>query len=51
MPCIVPGSELEPQAKSPWYLFNDFLVKNIEAEEVFSFKGSWKVGITRLLFQ
>jgi len=26
-------------------------VKNIEAEEVFSFKGSWKVGITRLLFQ
>ncbi|GAB5593792.1 poly(A)-specific ribonuclease [Umbelopsis nana] len=39
----VPGSELEPQAKSPWYLFNDFLVKNIEAEEVFSFKGSWKI--------
>ena len=42
---IVPSSELEASAKSPWYLFNDFLVKNIDAEEVFSFKGSWKVRI------
>ncbi|CAO3669082.1 unnamed protein product [Umbelopsis vinacea] len=39
----IPSSELEASAKSPWYLFNDFLVKNIDAEEVFSFKGSWKI--------
>lgn len=27
---------------TPWYLFNDFLVRKIRPEEVFSFKGSWK---------
>lgn len=40
----VPTTELEGSENSPWYLFNDFLVKNIEADEVFSFKGSWKVS-------
>jgi hypothetical protein len=40
----VPTTELEGSETSPWYLFNDFLVKNIEADEVFSFKGSWKVS-------
>ncbi|KAI9283728.1 ubiquitin carboxyl-terminal hydrolase-domain-containing protein [Umbelopsis sp. AD052] len=39
----IPTAELEGSEKSPWYLFNDFLVKNIEADEVFSFKGSWKI--------
>ncbi|KAI8355181.1 ubiquitin carboxyl-terminal hydrolase-domain-containing protein [Blakeslea trispora] len=27
---------------SAWYLFNDFLVRKIRPEEVFSFKGTWK---------
>ncbi|KAJ2956748.1 hypothetical protein NQZ79_g7424 [Umbelopsis isabellina] len=39
----IPKSELEGEETSPWYLFNDFLVKNIEPEEVFSFKGTWKI--------
>jgi PAB-dependent poly(A)-specific ribonuclease subunit 2 len=33
---------LESDAKTPWYLFNDFLVRKIRHEEVFSFKGNWK---------
>lgn len=33
---------MEPDAKTPWYLFNDFLVRKIRPEEVFSFKGNWK---------
>lgn len=39
---IVPESELDPETKTPWYLFNDFLVRKIRPEEVFSFKGTWK---------
>ncbi|KAI7904509.1 ubiquitin carboxyl-terminal hydrolase-domain-containing protein [Cokeromyces recurvatus] len=35
-------AELEPEANSPWYLFNDFLVRRIRQEEVFSYKGTWK---------
>ncbi|KAG2231202.1 hypothetical protein INT48_005923 [Thamnidium elegans] len=38
----IPESELEPEAKTPWYLFNDFLVRKIRPEEVYSFKGNWK---------
>ncbi|KAI9273600.1 ubiquitin carboxyl-terminal hydrolase-domain-containing protein [Sporodiniella umbellata] len=38
----VPESDLEPDAKTPWYLFNDFLVHKIRPEEVLSFKGTWK---------
>ncbi|KAI9313283.1 ubiquitin carboxyl-terminal hydrolase-domain-containing protein [Dichotomocladium elegans] len=38
----VPGAESEEGDKSPWYVFNDFLVRRIRQEEVFSFKGSWK---------
>ncbi|KAI8997062.1 ubiquitin carboxyl-terminal hydrolase-domain-containing protein [Pilobolus umbonatus] len=54
----IPSSELESDAKTPWYLFNDFLVHKIRPEEVFSFKGNWKtpavlqytrVGLDRLL--
>lgn len=33
---------MESSADSHWYLFNDFLVRKIRNEEVFSFKGSWK---------
>ncbi|KIY66064.1 hypothetical protein CYLTODRAFT_455741 [Cylindrobasidium torrendii FP15055 ss-10] len=28
---------------SPWYLFNDFVVRNITEEEALSFPGKWKV--------
>ncbi|ORX47159.1 hypothetical protein DM01DRAFT_1293001 [Hesseltinella vesiculosa] len=37
------GLSEEEMAKSPWFVFNDFLVKRIRPEEVFSYKGTWKV--------
>ncbi|RUS20975.1 hypothetical protein BC937DRAFT_93946 [Endogone sp. FLAS-F59071] len=39
----VPDSELANGRKSPWYLFNDFLVKNVSEQEVMSFKSTWKI--------
>ncbi|KAI0094078.1 PAB-dependent poly-A-specific ribonuclease subunit PAN2 [Irpex rosettiformis] len=33
----------EDESHSPWYLFNDFTVRNISEQEAFSFPGSWKV--------
>ncbi|CAB4393897.1 unnamed protein product [Rhizophagus irregularis] len=41
----VPKSELESTSKSPWYLFNDFSVKNITEQEVFNFQGVWKMPV------
>ncbi|KAI7871039.1 ubiquitin carboxyl-terminal hydrolase-domain-containing protein [Spinellus fusiger] len=38
----IPGSALDENTKSPWYLFNDFLAKSIRPEEVLSLKGTWK---------
>jgi PAB-dependent poly(A)-specific ribonuclease subunit 2 len=38
----IPKEELPGDAKSPWYLFNDFLVRNITEEEALSFPGVWK---------
>ncbi|KAL1923050.1 uncharacterized protein VTP21DRAFT_9426 [Calcarisporiella thermophila] len=38
----VPDSELTPDSESPWYLFNDFLVKNVSEMEPVNFKGAWK---------
>ena len=38
----IPKEELPPEAKSPWYLFNDFLVRNITEDEALSFPGMWK---------
>ncbi|KAI8092976.1 ubiquitin carboxyl-terminal hydrolase-domain-containing protein [Halteromyces radiatus] len=38
----ITGLEEEEKAKSPWYVFNDFLVKRIRPEEITSFKGTWK---------
>ncbi|KAL7325020.1 poly(A)-specific ribonuclease [Mucor circinelloides] len=35
-------SDTTAPPSTPWYLFNDFLVRKIRTEEVFSFKGSWK---------
>ncbi|KAI8987727.1 ubiquitin carboxyl-terminal hydrolase-domain-containing protein [Mycotypha africana] len=35
-------SESDNKTSPNWYLFNDFLVRKIRPEEVFSFKGTWK---------
>lgn len=35
-------AEGEPR-KSPWYLFNDFLVRNISEEEALGFPNTWKI--------
>ncbi|EPB86120.1 hypothetical protein HMPREF1544_07108 [Mucor circinelloides 1006PhL] len=35
-------SDTTAPPSTPWYLFNDFLVRKIRTEEVFSFKGNWK---------
>ncbi|KAJ7581374.1 ubiquitin carboxyl-terminal hydrolase-domain-containing protein [Mycena floridula] len=37
---IVPEAEGDA---SPWYLFNDFQVRNVTEEEALSFPGRWKV--------
>ncbi|CAG8494661.1 13748_t:CDS:10 [Funneliformis mosseae] len=37
--------ESESTSKSPWYLFNDFLVKNVTEQEVFNFQGIWKTPV------
>ncbi|KAI0792843.1 ubiquitin carboxyl-terminal hydrolase-domain-containing protein [Abortiporus biennis] len=41
----VPEAEhhADPEIDSPWYLFNDFSVREISEEEALSFPGSWKV--------
>ncbi|KAG0174836.1 poly(A)-specific ribonuclease [Apophysomyces sp. BC1015] len=38
----IPEAERESNARSPWYLFNDFLVRSIRQEEIFLLKGTWK---------
>ena len=38
----VPKEELPEGAISPWYLFNDFLVRNVTEEEALAFPGVWK---------
>lgn len=40
----VPQSELqEVESSSPWYIFNDFYVRNISEAEALSFVGKWKM--------
>ncbi|KAL0580436.1 poly(A)-specific ribonuclease [Marasmius crinis-equi] len=39
----IPDTELDDPTGSPWYLFNDFVVKNISEEEALSFPDRWKV--------
>ncbi|KAI0811211.1 PAB-dependent poly-A-specific ribonuclease subunit PAN2 [Irpex lacteus] len=34
---------VEDQDHSPWYIFNDFTVRNIPEQDALSFPGSWKV--------
>ncbi|EGN96198.1 hypothetical protein SERLA73DRAFT_170610 [Serpula lacrymans var. lacrymans S7.3] len=36
----VPGAEGQ---KGPWFVFNDFVVRNITEDEAFSFPSTWKV--------
>lgn len=46
----IPKSERVDGIASPWYLFNDFLVRNISEEEVLTFSSNWKVPSV-LIFQ
>jgi len=41
----VPEAEISPDAENagPWYIFNDFSVRNITEEEALSFPASWKI--------
>ncbi|KZT28674.1 hypothetical protein NEOLEDRAFT_1224080 [Neolentinus lepideus HHB14362 ss-1] len=38
----VPGAPNTPD-RSPWFVFNDFMVRNISEAEALSFPGKWKV--------
>lgn len=37
------ATTVDGRKKSPWYLFNDFLVRNISEEEALSFQNTWKI--------
>jgi len=39
----VPGSEQGPENISPWFVFNDFAVRNVSEEEALNFPDLWKV--------
>ncbi|KAG9318200.1 ubiquitin carboxyl-terminal hydrolase-domain-containing protein [Chiua virens] len=39
----VPEAESQSHLKGPWFLFNDFVVRNISEEEALSFPSTWKV--------
>ncbi|KAF9234026.1 ubiquitin carboxyl-terminal hydrolase-domain-containing protein [Melanogaster broomeanus] len=39
----IPEAESQPNLKSPWFLFNDFVVRNISEEEALCFPSTWKV--------
>ncbi|PVG02168.1 hypothetical protein CPB86DRAFT_811668 [Serendipita vermifera] len=39
----VPEAEDDPKYNSSWFLFNDFTVRGISAEDALSFPGNWKV--------
>ncbi|KAF9583086.1 poly(A)-specific ribonuclease [Lunasporangiospora selenospora] len=39
---VRPDAEIVDE-RSPWYVFNDFLVKNVQETEVTQFPSSWKV--------
>lgn len=41
---VVPEAEGRPNLKSAWFLFNDFVVRNISEEEALSFPSTWKVS-------
>lgn len=39
----VPEAEGRTDLKSPWFLFNDFVVQNVSEQEALSFSDKWKV--------
>jgi hypothetical protein len=41
--CVVPEAEEHADLQSPWFVFNDFVVRNVSQEEALSFPGKWKV--------
>lgn len=41
---LVPEAEIRGTQSSPWFVFNDFVVRNISEEEALSFPDKWKVG-------
>jgi PAB-dependent poly(A)-specific ribonuclease subunit 2 len=40
----VPDAE-RASGMSPWFVFNDFVVRNVSEQEALSFPDTWKVGI------
>lgn len=45
---LVSDDELDDNTKSPWYIFNDFLVRNVSPVEALSF-SEWKVSTLIIL--
>ena len=43
---IVPEAEDRADLSSPWFVFNDFVVRNVSEEDALSFAGNWKVSST-----
>ena len=41
---LVPGLEGDPKSISPWFVFNDFAVRNVSEEEALNFPDLWKVS-------
>jgi hypothetical protein len=40
---VISDNDPEISEQSPWYIFNDFLVKNVQEGEISQFPNSWKV--------
>jgi len=40
---VISENDSEVCEGSPWYFFNDFLVKNVQEGEVSQFPSAWKV--------
>lgn len=43
-PFLVPDSEQDPENISPWFVFNDFAVRNVSEEEALNFPDLWKAS-------
>ena len=41
---LVPDSEQDPENISPWFVFNDFAVRNVSEEEALNFPDQWKAS-------
>ncbi|KAG0195882.1 poly(A)-specific ribonuclease, partial [Mortierella sp. NVP41] len=40
---VISENDPEISEQSPWYIFNDFLVKNVQEGEISQFPSSWKI--------